>query len=306
MEQFQKQMVCLEEDADENRIDALVEQGLRVALIEGAYREESRAALCQAVTACFHRRNEPLGLALRLTPETCAGPLTGYQYIVLAGFSPDRGEAMIASGATDACWLVEEPDDVKDWKSISGVLTGRVSTAQTARDRGLLVAALRPDLPADALLWPKGTSPDRLSSGRKAAEWDDGRLSALTAPGRKSPVEDTAGELALLYARRYGAKAIMLLTVDGENLAPVSRFYPPLPIIAVAKRPEGEGMLLRQTLRWATLPTAIGRTPERPEEVERFVRFVAGLYGYQPGDRIIASGHWMAGENPHNIYCVTM
>lgn len=304
MEQLLKHVVALEPDCGVLRVGLLAERGMRVALLEGALPAEQRAALRACVQEVFRQRNDPLNTMLRITPDT---PVSwdGDQYLLLSVFSPSEGIALLRSRGTEAVCLVEEPERLSDWNgTIHGVLTAQPGLAREAREAGLLVMTTAENLPADARLWPSGTPPEALCAG--VPQWDPDDLSAgLSALTQLDPPE-AASALAVPYARACGAAAIILFTADGENLSPCSRFYPPIPIIAVAKRPEGEAMLLRQTLRWGTLPTAITSVPDRTDAVEEFARQIALLYGYQPGERIVASGHWVAGQDRGQLSCITL
>lgn len=256
----QKHVVSLQNEDGYERIHMLAQSGMRVVLLDGSLAQSHLRRLREDVLAVFHARNVPLGLMLRLTPQDPAVLLHCYQYILLDGFSGDEAVKQIQRHRpeTEAMWLMREPKTLEGLNGlIQGVVTDDAALSAAARGKQLLVATSG-NIPADAVIWPAGVQAKELANCKERG-WDD----EYTHTCRE--MNAVTGGMTVRYAQSCGAKAIILFTANGENLAGVSCFYPPIPIIAVAKRPEGEAMLLRQTLRWGTLPTAISKVPPSPQ-----------------------------------------
>ncbi len=304
-----KHVVCLQSEDGFRQIDALVQNGMRVGLLDGSMPEEQLEYLRGEVMAVFRQRNTPLGLMLRLRPQDQLTALNLYQYILLDGFTCGEASCFIEMhrSETEAMWLLQTPDTLDDVDDlIQGVMTNDAKLAVDAREKQLLVMTCTENIPSDALLWPAGVQAEALSAIQDHSCWETGYELNCCDVAEPYDMDTVTGRMAALYAQGCSAKAVLLFTTDCKNLAAVSCLYPPVPIIAVAERPKGEAMLLRQTLRWGTLPTAISNVQQEPQRAEEFARYIAGLYGCKPGDRIVAAGHWIAGENSHNIYCFTL
>jgi len=255
------------------------------------------------VKETFYAHNDPIGLMLRITPEMSVGTVDGYQYILFENFTPDTAAAWLQGKNFTGICIAAAEDTLEGWEAVvQGVCTADANLALQARNLGMLVLAKREGLKADGYFWPVGTEPGAIASRSEDSAWDEAYIAMRCAHAEG---EELLGAMAVLAALRSHAKAILILSTDGSNLSSVSSLYPPIPVIAIAKRPEREAMLLCQTMRWATLPTAITRTPESMD-VEAFARFVAELYGYQKGDSFIALGHWVEGQNRQQMCCFTL
>lgn len=290
----QKYVAVLHAGQTLEQVDALYESGMRVALVEGAFSAAERRRLTALVKEIFARHNDPIGLMLRLDRDDDTGVLSPFQYVLLRGFT--------AAAAAD--WREAHGDFtglvlLEGILGGDGVVTDDPDLAMEAARRGMLVLSTDEALVADGLLYD-GAAP--LPPRQEAEIWDETAMLLRCAGGAG---DWQLGAMAILAARSAKAKAILVFTTDGANLSALSSLYPPLPLIAVAKRPEGEAMLLRQTMRFATLPTAITRVPES-RALEPFARFIAELYGYQPGDSFVALGHWVEGENQNRLCVFTL
>lgn len=301
MEMMQKNVVQLTAGCTLEQVDALYLAGMRVAMLDGSCCAEELERLCGLVKTTFYNHNDPIGLMLRLTPGLQTPALDGYQYVLLEGFTAETLERWKKEKTFHGILLASEPACLENMK-VDGILTDSPALAAQARDCGLLVLAADPAIRADALLWRAGTPVQTIADRREDSFWDIEYILAQTA---KAEADSLTGRMAVLSAMKCGAKAILVFTTDGSNLSAVSSLYPPIPVIAVAKRPEKEAMLLQQTMRWNTLPTAITRTPESMA-LEGFARFVAELYGYQKGDTFVAAGHWVEGQNQDQLCCFTL
>lgn len=304
MEMQQKNVVELAAGQTPEQIDALYLAGMRVALLNGEYPDGELERLRGLVKQTFYTHNDPIGLMLRLKPGMEPSELAAYQYVLLEGFTAEAAALWRADHtAFTGLLLAKAESGVENWLNLAeGIFTSDPAVAEKAQTAGLLVLTDDPEIQVDGLLWYAGTDPQRIADRKETLLWDDGRilrrLEAATG-------ENVYGSMAVLNARKCGAKAILVLTTDGTNLAPVTTLNPPIPVIAIAKRPEKEAMLLCQTMRWGTLPTAITRTPESMD-VEAFARFVAELYGYRKGDSFVALGHWVEGQNRQQMCCFTL
>lgn len=301
MEMMQKNVVQLAAGCTLEQVDALYLAGMRVALLDGNCSAEELERLCSLVKTTFYNHNDPIGLMLRLTPGTQAASPEGYQYVLLDGFTAETARRWKISSGFSGTVLSKEPASVENW-AVDGILTSDPVLAAKARDLGLLVMVSDPAIKADALLWCAGTPVETIAQRQENPVWDAAYLNSQLID---ADVRTLTGRMAALNAMKSGAKAILVFTTDGSNLSAVSSLYPPIPVIAVAKRPEKEAMLLQQTMRWNTLPTAITRTPGSMD-LEGFARFVAELYGYQKGDTFVAVGHWVEGQNQEQLCCFTL
>jgi hypothetical protein len=282
---------------------------MRVALMEGSLPYECLDQICSRVTEIFHMENTPLGLMLRLRPKDEHPPWQAYQYILLEGFTSSEAADYIEKHrlATGAIWMAKVEDTFDGWNGIvQGVMTNNLKIAEDARERQLIVVTSNRNIPSDAFLWPEDVQSVDLIQSKEFMNWDLNCAFNSYKKGLLQDMNTITGHILAMYAVQCEAKAIILFTIDGKNLAAVSSLYLPIPIIAVAKRPEGESMLLGQTIRWGILPTAISKTEQEPLHTEKFARFIATLYGYKPGDRMIAAGHWISGENQHHIDCFNL
>lgn len=290
----QKYVAVLHAGQTLEQVEALYTTGMRVALVDGAFSPAERQRLVALVREVFARYNDPIGLMLRLNVAEEAGVLHPFQYVLLQGASP-KAAADWRKAHADFTGLVLLDNVV----GCDGLVTGNPELASEAARQGLLVLSTDPGLLADGLL-ADGFQP--LPPRQESTEWNE---TDLLQRCTGSTGDWQLGAMAVLAARNIKAKAILVFTTGGSNLSALSTLYPPLPIIAVAKRPEGEAMLLRQTLRFATLPTAITRVPES-HDLESFARFVAELYGYEKGDTFVAMGHWVEGENQKRLCIFTL
>jgi len=303
MEMKQKNVVELAAGETLEQIDALYLAGMRVAMVDGSCTAQELERLCDLVKKTFYTHNDPIGLMLRLTPEMQVPALTIYQYILLEGFTSADAAAWSGNHPDfTGLLLVKAEAHSDDWTFADGILTSDEGVAAKARDLGLLVLTDNTAIRSDGLVWYAGTAAREISQRQEVLCWEEEYILSRLA---KAAPEKLYGPMAALNAMKCGAKAILVLTTDGGNLSEISSLYPPIPIIAIAKRPERESMLLCQTVRWGTLPTAITRTPESMD-VEAFARFVAELYGYEKGDSFVALGHWVAGQNQQQMCCFTL
>ncbi len=295
-ESLKKHVICLSGQDDFERICALADAGMRVALLRADSPELDR--IKQDVLAAFKKLNTPIGLMIHITGDEVPDSLEGYQYVLVQGGNIEELRKRISQ-----LILINEPQNPEQWQHADGILTKSEEIADEARKLGKLVLFDGVDSSlGDGVLWAEGTSPETLSVNvdsqslfqRHELTENDTDLNTINA------------RLAVRYAEQTGAKAIMILTEDGSNVTAITSLYPPVPLIVVAKRPAGEAMLLKQTMRYGVLPTAISRVPENPLEKEKFARFVAELYGYEPGDRIVYTGHWILAENPLYIELITL
>lgn len=306
---LRKYVINLQKEDTAESIDAFVEQGMRVGVIDAQEELAVQHSLCRHLRQVFAQRNTPLGLMLRISPEAEPSLLhvDGYQYLLLVGYDPLKYQAQLAAWSEKADLIVEEPASLDIWTGrAAGIFTEDAALAEEARRRGFMVITSQSQIPADGLLFPQGTSQDELRAAAQAERpiWAKNGLGDIYF--FQQHFNGLNCYRAIEAARERGAKAIVALTAWGEGLAALSHFYPPMPIIALAKRPEGEGMLLRQTLRWGTLPTAITKVPEDPDAVESFARDIARLYGYVSGDVVVATGHWMADKDHTPVYTITL
>lgn len=304
MEKQQKNVAELTAGQTLEQIDALYLAGMRVALLDAECSDTELERLCGLVKQTFYTHNDPIGLMLRLKPGMEGAVLSIYQYVLLDGFTPESTAAWRADhGDFAGLVLAKAEEDPKNWLNIvDGILTSNAETADCAQTAGLLVLTDNADIQVDGLLWYAGTNPECIAARQEKLGWNEQKLLQRIADAAP---ENLYGPMAVLNAMKCDAKAILVLTTDGSNLAPITSLNPPIPVIAIAKRPEREAMLLCQTMRWGTLPTAITRTPESMD-VEAFARFVAELYGYQKGDPFVALGHWAEGQNPQQMCCFTL
>ena len=305
MNPMQKNVVPLRAGLSLSEIDALYLAGMHLALLDGSYPQQELNRLVDAVKQTFLTHNDPIGLVIRLQPGMEPENLSEYQYVLLDGCTPAQADSWIQRHREtfQGQCVAAISAAMQDWETVAdGILTDDPQLAAQARELGMLVLTENQSLQADALLWPKDTPAQSIACRRENPRWVEAALLARYA----SCTPDLAfGCVSVLSALRCGAKAILLFTTDGKNIPAVSSLYPPIPIIAIAKRPEKEQMLLCQTMRWAVLPTAITKTPESMD-VEAFARFVAQLYGYRPGDSFVAAGHWVPGQNQEQLHCFTL
>lgn|GEM_PF-4591602 len=101
-------------------------------------------------------------------------------------------------------------------------------------------------------------------------------------------------------------KAIIALTCEAAFIDKVTSFYHKIPVIAVAKRPIYEKLLLSLCCNYGVLPTAITKVPEDSGSEIDFARFVAELYGYQKGDSFIVTGSHLTDGNKNYTAIVTL
>lgn len=304
MEKQQKNVAELAAGQTLAQIDALYLAGMRVALLDASYDDAELERLCGLVKQTFYTHNDPIGLMLRLKPGMEPAVLAIYQYILLDGFTPETAAAWRADHADFTGLVLAKVEGTPaNWLSIvDGILTSDAAAADCAQTAGLLVLTDNADIQVDGLLWYEGTDPERIANRTEKLGWHEQKILQRIADAAP---EKVYGPMAALNAMKCDAKAILVLTTDGSNLASITSLNPPIPVIAIAKRPEREAMLLCQTMRWGTLPTAITRTPESMD-VEAFARFVAELYGYQKGDSFVALGHWVEGQNKQQMCSFTL
>ena len=304
MEMQQKNVVELTSGQTLEQIDALYLAGMRVALLDAGFDNAELERLCGLVKQTFYNHNDPIGLMLRLKPGKEPAELATYQYVLLDGFTAESATqwCSIHHGFTGLVFAKVE-EKLENWLCIvDGILTADAAVADCAQTAGLMVLTDSADIQVDGLLWYAGTNPACIANRQEKLDWNTERVLQRIAD---ATLENAVGPMAVLAAMKCDAKAILVLTTDGTNLAPITSLNPPVPVIAIAKRPEREAMLLCQTMRWGTLPTAITRTPESMD-VEAFARFVAELYGYQKGDSFVALGHWVEGQNRQQMCCFTL
>ena len=304
MEKQQKNVAELSAGQSLEQIDALYLAGMRVALLDGSFDNAELERLCGLVKQTFYTHNDPIGLMLRLKPGMEPKELAIYQYVLLDGFTVESAAAWREShGAFAGVTLAKVEADAENWLNVvDGILTGNAEIAELAQTAGLLVLTDNAEIQVDGLLWHAGTDPQCIAGREEKLGWNEQKiLKRIT----DASAEHVYGPMAVLNAMKCEAKAILVLTTDGSNLAAITSLNPPIPVIAIAKRPEREAMLLCQTMRWGTLPTAITRTPESMD-VEAFARFVAELYGYPKGDSFVALGHWVEGQNQQQMCCFTL
>lgn len=304
MEKQQKNVAALSDKQTLEQIDALYMAGMRVALLDASFSDAELERLCGMVKKIFYTHNDPIGLMLRLRPGMEPAVLDVYQYVLLEDFTAAAAMQWRAAHSSFAGLLLAKAENgVEAWMDIAdGILTSDPAVAEAAQTAGLLVLTDHAGIQADGLLWHAGTAPEEITNRQEKLQWNEQRILQRIADAAP---EHALGPMAVLDAMKTDAKAILVLTTDGTNLAPVTSLNPPVPVIAIAKRPEKEAMLLCQTMRWGTLPTAITRTPESMD-MEAFARFVAQLYGYQAGDRFVALGHWVEGQNQRQMCCFTL
>lgn len=304
MEKQQKNVAELAAGHTLEQIDALYLAGMRVALLDAGFDHAELERLCGLVKQTFYTHNDPIGLMLRLKPGMEVPELAVYQYVLLEGFTAESAAAWREThGAFTGLALAKVEKDPEKWLDIvDGILTSDAAIADLAQTAGLLVLTDNADLQVDGLLWYAGTDPERIAGREEKLGWNERKILQRIAD---AAAENVYGPMAVMNAMKCEAKAILVLTTDGSNLAAITSLNPPIPVIAIAKRPEREAMLLCQTMRWGTLPTAITRTPESMDE-EAFARFVAELYGYPKGDSFVALGHWVEGQNQQQMCCFTL
>lgn len=304
MEKQQKNVAELSAGQSLEQIDALYLAGMRVALLDGSFEDAELARLCGLVKQTFYTHNDPIGLMLRLKPGMESAELAIYQYVLLEGFTAESAAAWRETHTSfTGVTLAKAEADIESWlNAVDGILTGDAQIAEVAQTAGLLVLTDNAEIQADGLLWYAGTDPERIAGREEKLCWNEQKILKRIAD---ATAEHVYGPMAVLNAMKCEAKAILVLTTDGSNLAAITSLNPPIPVIAIAKRPEREAMLLCQTMRWGTLPTAITRTPESMD-VEAFARFVAELYGYPKGDSFVALGHWVEGQNQQQMCCFTL
>lgn len=304
MEMQQKNVAELSVGQTLEQIDSLYLAGMRVALLDASFSDAELERLCGLVKQTFYTHNDPIGLMLRLKPQQEPAGLAIYQYILLDGFTTEEAKQWReAHEAFTGLVLAMVEADVESWLPVAdGILTSDAAVAECAQMAGLLVLTDNADIQVDGLLWYAGTAPEQIAQRQEKLGWNVQKILKRIAD---ASAETVYGPMAVLNAMKCGAKAILVLTTDGSNLAAITSLNPPIPVIAIAKRPEREAMLLCQTMRWGTLPTAITRTPESMD-VEAFARFVAELYGYSKGDSFVALGHWVEGQNRQQMCCFTL
>lgn len=304
MEKQQKNVAELSAEQTLEQIDALYLAGMRVALLNADFTDAELERLCALVKQTFYTHNDPIGLMLRLKPGMEPAELAIYQYVLLDGFTAESAAAWRAAhDAFSGLVLAKVEGDPENWLNIvDGILTADAAVSDWAQTAGLLVLTDNADIQVDGLLWYAGTNPEMIANRQEKLIWNEEKILMRIAD---ATTETVYGPMAVMNAMKCGAKAILVLTTDGTNLAAITSLNPPIPVIAIAKRPEREAMLLCQTMRWGTLPTAITRTPESMD-VEAFARFVAELYGYQKGDSFVALGHWVEGQNQQQMCCFTL
>ena len=304
MEKQQKNVAELAAGQTLEQIDALYLAGMRVALLDGSFEDAELARLCDLVKQTFYTHNDPIGLMLRLKPGMEPKELAIYQYVLLEGFTAESAAAWRENHASfTGVTLAKVEANAENWLHVvDGILTGDAEIAELAQTAGLLVLTDNAEIQVDGLLWYAGTDPERIAGREEKLGWNEQKILKRIAD---ATAENVYGPMAVLNAMKCEAKAILVLTTDGSNLAAITSLNPPIPVIAIAKRPEREAMLLCQTMRWGTLPTAITRTPESMD-VEAFARFVAELYGYPKGDSFVALGHWVEGQNQQQMCCFTL
>lgn len=304
MEKQQKNVAELTAGQTLEQVDALYLAGMRVALLDADFGDAELERLCNLVKQTFYTHNDPIGLMLRLKPGMDPAELAIYQYVLLDGFTTESAAEWKKSHPNfTGLVLASVEGNLEDWLNVAdGIVTSDALVADGAQTAGLLVLTDNAEIQVDGLLWYAGTEPEMIANRREELAWNEQRILERIAG---AAAEDVYGPMAALSAMKCEAKAILVLTTDGTNLAPITSLNPPIPVIAIAKRPEKEAMLLCQTMRWGTLPTAITRTPESMD-VEAFARFVAELYGYQKGDSFVALGHWVEGQNQQQMCCFTL
>lgn len=302
METKRKNVVALASGQTLEQVDELYLAGMRVALLDGSCSANELARLCELVKKTFYTHNDPIGLMLRLTPDMEDAPLSLYQYVLLEGFAPTAAQQWRGSHPDFTGLVLVQASGEDAFAFADGIFTADPQIAEKARDLGLLVLTDDISIPSDGVLYHAGTPAEEIAARQETLAWDEEYI--LSRMQQAAP-DKLYGSMAALNAMKSDAKAILVLTTDGSNLSEISSLYPPIPIIAIAKRPEREAMLLCQTMRWSTLPTAITRTPESMD-VESFARFVAQLYGYQKGDHFVAMGHWVEGQNQNQLCCFTL
>lgn len=304
MEMQQKNVVELASGWMLEQIDALYIAGMRVALLDAGFSDAELERLSGLVKQTFYTHNDPIGLMLRVKPGMEPAQLAIYQYVLLEDFTVlSAVQWREAHSDFKGLLFAKVETESESWLRIAdGIFCTDPALAEAAQAAGRMVLTDCADIQADGLLWYAGTDPERIAKRQEKLVWNEKKiLKALSA----ATTETVYGPMAVLNAMKCDAKAILILTTDGSNLAPVTALNPPVPVIAIAKRPEKEAMLLCQTMRWGTLPTAITRTPQSMD-VEAFARFVAELYGYQKGDAFVALGHWVEGQNQQQMCCFTL
>gem|GEM_PF-2170512 len=311
--QYRKMIATLTEETTLSDIEKGVDRGMRVALIDAALPIEVQNALKEKVLNVFKDKNTPIGIMLRVRENSARAERVACDYLL---FEEDTKQSRESGHQSFETFLREELSKVPMVKGptcfiklskpmtsvpkqIQGVCTNDSSVAKWAREKQLMMITEMPSIPSDALWF--NTINDLIHAEHAQERQED--------KGERSANADILNEtikMASHLAEAIKADAIMVFTTNGLYLSAVSSLYHQRPIIVVAKRPMGEAVLLKQTIRWGTLPTAITQVPESVDAIDGFTRMVGKLYGYQTGDTIVATGHWLEAGNPNQIHCVVI
>ena len=131
-------------------------------------------------------------------------------------------------------------------------------------------------------------------------------LMSRLSPRKPALKEDVIAYTTVLAAEKLSAKAIIAMTCEAGPIDRLTSYYPKMPVIAAANRKLYEGLLLSFCCNYGVLPTAITKIPEKPGEEIEFARFIAGLYGYQPGDTFVVTGSYHPCGPKHYMEIITL
>ncbi len=271
-----------------DEMSALVHRGLHVACASYGDGTTLCAEIFAVAREVFRAMNHPVGLMLEGATDCLA-----------------ESWRFACEHHADFFLFPAECADVMPTEVSTPALCARVTCAADADRlarlplRGVLLTDWRQDLlpavdawraqgvfvwlEADALGWT-GQAVDGIVSAPERFD-----MSRAVVPTRLSSVSTVQREIAPLLNQELAA--LMVLTTDGDNVRRIASLYPNAPLIAIARRPVYERLLLSLIAHWQVVPTAITTIPPASERLD-FAAYITGLYGFTSGRVLVCGQCW--------------
>ena len=306
---------------DSSSIELLIKSGLSAAVFDIEVGENALEHGCSEVLAAFVKLNSPVALILR-TPSrrlseaaSWAGRFK-FNYIWIEDtVEPEAVSALSLIPDIKIIVSVKDSSDTEKLLSLCPLcsaffLPDVTENAEELRRAGKQIfvgESKNPPAFIDAMVFEhpsaqllKSTSEDISADCRKSY------LSSYLSSRQPSVKDDVIAYSTVFAAEKLSAKAIIAMTCETGPIDRLTSYYPTMPVIAVANRKLYERLLLSFCCNYGVLPTAITKIPEKPGEEAGFARFIAGLYGYQPGDTFVVTGSYHPGGPKDYLEIVTL
>ncbi len=270
-------------------LGGLVRQGLHVAFAPYAAGE----ALCEQVFATtrevFRTMNHPIGLMLEGATD-CLAESWRFACEHQADFflfPAEHADVMPAEGADGPalCARIASTDEIEPLGRLP--LRGVLLTRWAAE----LLPAIAAWRAQGVFVWVEADAPG----------WAGEAVDGIVCGPERLSIPQTLLHAPLLPASMLQQRiepllhqdiaALLVLTTDGENVRHIASLYPTMPLIAIARRPVYERLLLSLIAHWQVVPTAITSIPPATERLD-FAAYIAGLYGFTQGRVLVCGQCW--------------